>query len=298
MQVMRKEWIDEGKPGYIRERLKKKDEEKETDDLYAGDIPATKEATHTVQVDKEDDSLFVPDSRGNNKPETNEDALPEDDELEALLAEQDSIVTAPRQSSSKPAQDLDSEGEDDLDALLAEHETRKAPATAAAHNPVVKSQRSSFDEEEDVDDLDDLDALLAEHDVRSKADTAQPATDKAPHPSAQDYEDNDLIQDDDDLGDLDDLDALLAEHESIHPASRPQPSGETLAPPAPSTHDDPAPDTEEVQVAAEQHDDTVDDAFQADIHEQPRAETHDELGEGAEDLEAGDMFSSSPVQGD
>ncbi|KIV84561.1 hypothetical protein PV11_00334 [Exophiala sideris] len=289
MQVMRKEWIDEGKPGYIREKLRQKEEEKEKeiDDLYAGDAHASKDATSTVQLNEEDDSLFVPDARGANKTSANEDALPEDDELDALLAEQDNTVRAPQQTS-KPAQDLDSEGEDDLDALLAEQETRKAPPPVSSPKPVTKSQRSSFDEEDDDEDMDDLDALLAEQDIRSKSSTTQPTTDIPPDNSLAN-EDNDLIPDDDND---DDVDAVLAEQEVRHESARPQSSDEALPTPASSTH---APTSNaEPQVNGE-HNDAAEDAFNAENHEKSR---ENEGGDGEADFEAGDMFSSSPVQGD
>ncbi|KAK4936932.1 chromosome segregation in meiosis-related protein [Elasticomyces elasticus] len=289
MQVIRKEWIDEGKPGYVREKLRRKEEEKEKeiDDLYAGDTYASKDATATVQPVEEDDSLFVPDARGANKNSADEDALPEDDELDALLAEQDNTVSAPRQTS-KIAEDLDSEGEDDLDALLAAQETRKVPPPVSSPKPITKSQRSPFDEEDDDEDMDDLDALLAEQDTRSKPITTQPTTNILPHTSPEN-KDNDLIPDD---HDDDDLDAVLAEQEVRHESARPQSTGEALPQPPTSTH---APTSNAEPQVNGGHNDAAEDAFEAENYEQSR---ENEGGDGEADFEAGDMFSSSPVQGD
>ncbi|KAI1627991.1 replication fork protection component Swi3-domain-containing protein [Exophiala viscosa] len=287
MQVMRKEWIDEGKPGYLQERLRRKEEEKEKeiDDLYAGDTHASRDATNTVQPAEEDDSLFVPDTRGSNKLAANEDVLPEDDELDALLAEQDSAVRAP-QPASKPAMDLDSEGEDDLDALLAEQETRKNPPSPSAQNSGAKAQRSPFDEEDDIEDMDDLDALLAEQDSRANSSMTQPKSNNPPHTSPED-EDNDLIPDDD----TDDgLDVVLADYEATHASSRPQSSSEALPAHASSTHAGTR--NAEAHVASEPND-AAEQALEPESHEHPRENAG---GDGEADLEAGDMFSSSPVQ--
>jgi replication fork protection complex subunit Csm3/Swi3 len=216
MQVMRKEWIDEGKPGYARDRRPKKVDDQESDDMYSGDNPATKDMA------MEDDSLFIPDSR--KKADTGDDdhQLPEDDELDALLAEQDAAIVAPPRAplfaQRTAPMEVDSEGEDDLDALLAESETRRAPASKPASTSNNKT--SSFDEDAEMDDLD---ALLAEQEARPGPPMVQSKVDEEPRSPFADDEDE--------------LDALLAEQEA---ALRPRSSN--AVDPTPGTtqiHDTP-----------------------------------------------------------
>jgi replication fork protection complex subunit Csm3/Swi3 len=180
MQVMRREWINESK----RKELYGDD-----DDMYGGQSnqnPATgavqngtttaNAATRpTTEDDLNSDDLFFPEA--NKKPESRNRDEPEDDELDALLAEQDIIVQSKPQR--KPMEE-DSEGDDDLDALLAEAERPRVPS---------KPDRRAV--EDDPLEEDDLDALLAERETGSHPIVCaeQPA------------------RDDDD----DELDALMAE---------------------------------------------------------------------------------------
>lgn len=193
MQTKRKEWIDEGKPGYARDQPSTTGD---TLQIVEGQEPAAARGADTGRRDDngeaaaqpvanqsifgngtESEALFFPDS--NAKPsDSDDDAAPEDDELDALLAEQRSS----RISLHEPAEP-ESEGEDDLDALLAEQESRShQPNTTTSENP-------SLDEE------GDLDALLAERDANSRG-TGGSKVQEEP------------------VEDGDDLDALLAEHES------------------------------------------------------------------------------------
>lgn len=193
MQTKRKEWIDEGKPGYARE---KSSTASDAFQIAEGQESATARAADTgrredsgeaaarpvanqslVGNGTESEALFFPDN--NAKPsDSGDDAAPEDDELDALLAEQRSS----RISLHEPAEP-ESEGEDDLDALLAEQESRP-------HQPnTITNENPSLDEE------DDLDALLAERDTSSR-DTGGARVQEEP------------------VEDGDDLDALLAERES------------------------------------------------------------------------------------
>ncbi|RVX72376.1 hypothetical protein B0A52_03564 [Exophiala mesophila] len=224
MQVMRKEWIDEGKPGYGRDKLMGGIDH-EAQDLYAGDQNTTASKTGSTSKDKSNtdsanDSLFIADSsRGPSAPDG--DDLPEDDELDALLAES-GTYTAPPKPRSPPRRanlDSESEGEDDLDALLAEQETRRpAITTSAPHTNQSVPAPNLFDNPED----DDLDALLAEHEAESRtthppistaANTSRPqvtSQPSQPKPHTRIFEDSD----DDEDNDMDDLDALLAEQEA------------------------------------------------------------------------------------
>ncbi|KAL2443761.1 Chromosome segregation in meiosis protein 3 [Exophiala dermatitidis] len=263
MQTMRKEWIDEGKPGYVKEKASKPqdgEKEKEIDDLYGGDERADRRTSNEMAPG--DDSLFIPDTRASDDVPDFNDEMPEDDELDALLAEQEtagSARPAPPPSRSKRTIDDDSEGEDDLDALLAEQETRRVPQTATA-TPSVESKQTSRpktspfeDDDDDEEDMDDLDALLAEQEARATLTTIQPRTELAPRstnnePSPRRTEEKEdaiiSIADNNDLGDLDldleaddDLDALLAEQEAA--MQRPPQTSTTnkaISSPRPSAH--------------------------------------------------------------
>jgi replication fork protection complex subunit Csm3/Swi3 len=180
MQVMRREWINESK----HKELYGND-----DDMYGGQgtgNPTTGAAqtgpsaagdeglSITLDDDPNSDDLFFPDA--NKKPESRGHDEPEEDELDALLAEQATVVQAkPRQMPMTE----DSEGEDDLDALLAEAE-RPDATSKPGRGPVPQ-----------VIDEDDLDAFMAEREMVSNpmATSKQPAHDE----------------------DDDELDALLAE---------------------------------------------------------------------------------------
>lgn len=160
---MRKTWIDEGKPGYATEIYTAKQNIDGVQNDASGNIakgtnigsadsniePASRSVADQTTCDNVGDpeDQFVLDNR--KKPgKDDDDAAPEDDELDALLAEQGSSHT----SRLKPAEP-DSEGEDDFDALLVEHEFYSHD-----RNPTI-SKDSCPDEEDDVD------ALQAEHEA-------------------------------------------------------------------------------------------------------------------------------------
>ncbi|EXJ80859.1 hypothetical protein A1O3_07145 [Capronia epimyces CBS 606.96] len=233
MQMMRKEWIDEGKPGYIKDRRRQKlDEEREINDLYGDDKAMNKHNSGTADGD---DSLFIPDPDASHKLAENQNDMPEDDDLDALLAEQETSTTQRPSFRPQTAKDIDSEGDDDLDALLAEQETRRAPTSAVpvASNPISKPKTSPFDDDDDdEEDMDDLDALLAEQEARVMSNTAhsrpgtQPTT-AAPNKAGSTPDEDEaeaLLNDDDD----DDLDALLAEQEARQ-AESPRPPRSNLS---------------------------------------------------------------------
>lgn len=213
MQTVRKEWIDEGKPGYIRDHEAKKkakhDLEHNANDGPDGDdlfISGANGEHKTGAAEDEDDSLFISDPRvvENTKTEANE--LPEDDELDALLAEQNARTTAGRRTVLD-----DSEGEDDLDALLAEQETRRSDKHTTE---LLNAEASRPDNDEDMDDLD---ALLAEQETRSKPEHVQGAV---PAGESEDQvmqarEEEDFLDEDDDL------DALIMEQEQNNVNTKP-----------------------------------------------------------------------------
>ena len=181
MALMRKEWIDEGKPGYARDKALRKEQE-EHEKSGDGEEVAAKATDGNTE---ESDDIFFADS--NQPKEQVNDNQPEDDDLDALLAEQ-----AARVSPQKTTRNvIDSEGEDDLDALLAEQDTNRRPLPVWGANG----------KNEAADGDDDLDALIAEQESRSAA--SAPARSKPR---------NTVFDEDDE--DEDDLDALLAEQET------------------------------------------------------------------------------------
>ena len=165
MQIERKTWIDEGKPkpDYIDDR-----------ENMAID-PQSNAAEHQesrVQPSRDDgvNDILVTDDR----PTQNEapDVPDDDDDLDALLAAQSEAPPA------KAPREPDSEGEDDLDALLADYDSRKFGKAIFAEE---KNTNHNEDSEQDEMDTflaahdngpalqpDDLDELLAEHDNQGK----------------------------------------------------------------------------------------------------------------------------------
>ena len=187
MAINRKQWIDEGKPGYARDKHLRKEQEEYEKANEDGAPPPKPSGDENEDLD---DMFFADFNK--DKEATNGD-LPEDDELDALLAEQ-----AARVSPQKPLrQTVDSEGEDDLDALLAEQESRR--------NPAISSKKAV---NEPVNDDDDLDALLAEQESRS-----------APKAAVQTRPRNTVFDEDDE--DDDALDALLVDQNPREQATAP-----------------------------------------------------------------------------
>lgn len=135
LQIYRKTWIDEGKPGYVSREAADKAVE---DEGRPGDESGLPEEDATVREhvnDEDPDSMFF----GNDQQTEAIDDGPDDDELEALMAQETQAPTRQRQPMSRVEE---SEGEDDLDALLREQDN-------------IRKQRSQATE-----DQDELDALL------------------------------------------------------------------------------------------------------------------------------------------
>ncbi|KIW95475.1 uncharacterized protein Z519_04060 [Cladophialophora bantiana CBS 173.52] len=279
LQVMRKEWIDEGKPGYIRDREAKKTGEKEreankeTADLYAGDRPVENgvdQEAPNAGDGAEDDSLFVPDLRTEATNGNDDGLLPDDDDLDALLAEQETRITMRPASALKATMNDDSEGDDDLDALLAEQEMKRAhplPSTsksAPASAPKPKPSLFGGDDNDDDDEMDDLDALLAEQEARMEPGTTQSKPSSIQQPlTAQNKESTAFRADEEDIVVQEDgeLDVLIAVQEARRGV----------------TNEAPEPSTPTVRAAI------------------PRPALAGV--EGADEAEGADMFSLSPVRG-
>ncbi|KAJ9607994.1 chromosome segregation in meiosis- protein [Cladophialophora chaetospira] len=321
MQVARKEWIDEGKPGYIREREAKKkadkderEQERKTDEMYAGGEETMMSGANNEPLNEGstvvDDSLFIPDSRTTNNAAQDDAGLPEDDELDALLAEQDTRTTTRPTTVPRRIIEDDSEGEDDLDALLAEQESRKKASAPAVSTPAPKSQSQSFDD--DDEDMDDLDALLAEQEARSRSNAARevngaPALEGAlPGPMEDEFP----------VDDEDDLDALLADQEARetlqeHVPPPPSTSAKSSVPAMPIMHGEiaeaevdgadmfsssPVRGTTPTSMLPGDEDLSASAGVEATPpHEQDEDKVQGDKEEESQGLDADDMFSSSPV---
>jgi replication fork protection complex subunit Csm3/Swi3 len=312
MQVMRKEWIDEGKPGYIKKKSSADKDEFEDDDLYgSGEVNTTETRTDqrseaapntSTDLDVADDSLFIADSNTNRNP-SGDDDLPEDDELEALLAEQETRQEPPKAQATT---NFDSEGEDDLDALLAEQDTRRASAPTSSRAGDQRSGPTTRVPEPFEDEEDDLDALLAEQEteIRSKPPTTQiqspPARPAAPKRPSHPFEDDD---DDDDDDDMDDLDALLAEQDARQTQqsiSRPS-AGPAMTMPQETERDNNVEASEaeieaQMDIPADDHADDL-DLLPTQGAGVAKAKEASQDADG-EDFDAEGMFSSSPARQD
>ena len=155
LQRQRRDWIDEGKPGYIRDRERRKDGGDSeagiltTEGFIENDVQSgLAQATSPASDEDAEPGLFVPETNAAAEPEE-----PDEDELDALLAGQGQ----PNPTSAE-RRDVASEDEDDLDALLAEHNAR----TAKQANLPPKTTNSVAEPEQEEDE-DDLDALLNEY---------------------------------------------------------------------------------------------------------------------------------------
>ena len=200
LQVMRKEWIDEGKPGYgdeKRDRLEKQDggkslvegNEKESGDKQsnAGLDNKAHDSIFGNLEEGVDEDLFFADAPGVANRYDDNINEPDEDELDALLAEQTPSHHGQPQDVAPVSIE---EGDDDLDALLAEQTMRR---------PSIGQPEAQEQEKITPDQDDDLDAMLAENEARQLT-----------RPESKQLERNEPPPNEED--DEDELDALLAEH--------------------------------------------------------------------------------------
>ncbi|KAI7180730.1 hypothetical protein KC343_g12456 [Hortaea werneckii] len=178
MQITRRGWMDATKPH------RREDSPERLEDVAMGDAADSglRRADGNRSPDVTGDDVFG--GRANDEQQAsrqseqrNGDGVPEDDDLDALMAEDGdrnrNNSSEQQQRKSKPTgpfeeDDDDGPDEDELDALLA-GETPAAPVPA----PQQSKQRRGPFEEEDGPDEDELDALMAEE--GSKGDrNAQP----------------------------------------------------------------------------------------------------------------------------
>lgn len=135
MQITRKAWLDAAKPHRRQdspERLGDFEMSGGLGDVDGGEVEGTRNG--------EPNANSMPQSISSGRVHGDDDHAPEDDELDALLAEQDTSTQGPRQGGQRSAkgpfeEDSDPEG-DELDALMAEHESAAA-ATSVSRNVVA-----------------------------------------------------------------------------------------------------------------------------------------------------------------
>ena len=149
MQVSRRAWIDESK-GFRR----REDEDAE---MRLGDVAG--------QGEDNDEIFPIPFRSGESGPGHKQSGggadAPDDDELDALMGEEQAAVVptstagnGPKKSQG-PFQDDDEPDEDELDALLNEN-------SRPAVQPQQQTTKQNGPFENDEDDEDEFDALLAE----------------------------------------------------------------------------------------------------------------------------------------
>lgn len=96
-----------------------------------------------------------------------DDGIPEQDELDIIMAEMADPAKLKSQSAqqqARPFQPEDGSDEDDMDALMAEEVTYKTLSTA--RNTLQPKRNGPFEDDEDTDG-DELDAMLAEEKERT-----------------------------------------------------------------------------------------------------------------------------------
>lgn len=299
LQMYRKSWIDEGKPGYVRREDVEQAVEMQDTAQNESSAPAQVERGGAPEQEIEEDleALFF--AGGDAHDEQNVGG-PDEDELDALLAQGNEAPTKP---TIKRTAEVESEGEDDLDALLAQQDTRRRKPSpiveeedeldalmeehrAAANKP----RREASQQAQEADEGDELDAILN--------DEPQPQPVVKPSDAPNDASASDHFDLDDDM---DDLDALLAYQETAPEPGLPPMSNHASAPKSKSQNrEDTQPSTEEVpeldsnavssspvpNVQTDELDDLMDE-HDATVEKQKSTSMDSEI--------VGDFLSSSPI---
>lgn len=157
MQMMRREWIQEGKPKPPRDD----DEEDfvipdENAVAENNDVPNNEEQPNNVEPRPEVQSNGGARGRDNHNPFGEEE--PDEDELDALLAESEAVpLPATRQNNTQPAEDREPD-EDELDALMAEDAKNDSvskslfggPVSSTAATNAASRPRHEFDDDEEA----------------------------------------------------------------------------------------------------------------------------------------------------
>lgn len=155
MQMMRREWIQEGKPKPPRD-----DDEDDfvipTEDAVAEDASTvgTEERRSNVESGPETQQLDGAQPRNNHNPFGEEE--PDEDELDALLAESETPAVS-KQNNTQPAEDQEPD-EDELDALMAEDAMNDSapkslfggPVSSATATKAAPIPHDDFDDDEEA----------------------------------------------------------------------------------------------------------------------------------------------------
>ncbi|KAK4442560.1 replication fork protection component Swi3-domain-containing protein [Podospora aff. communis PSN243] len=245
MRNERLKWIEEGRP-----KAKEMDDEeifgaqqtsKSTQPTRIAPIfdkPAGARATTPKGDDPFGDEDLYNATRlartGANKPN---DDVPDDDDLAALMAEQDAPSTGgPSFGGSifgggqarKPAQPSGAPDDDEMEALMAEAEWSQSakPAGAPVRSSLFGDGSAKATTKPVEEYEDDLDALMAE----AEAEAAPKTAPKIPANAAQTVASGKAPGNNEDEGD--DLDALMAEAEAEAPVSAPKEASKDKQPSA------------------------------------------------------------------
>ncbi|KAH0370195.1 Swi3-domain-containing protein, partial [Aureobasidium melanogenum] len=157
MQMMRREWIQEGKPKPPRD-----DDEEDFVIPDENAVPENNNAHTSAEQSNAVDSMPEAQSnegaqaRNNHNPFGEEE--PDEDELDALLAESESVpLPTTKQNNTQPADDQEPD-EDELDALMAEDAMNDSVPKSLFGGPVssntatnaASQPRDEFDDDEEA----------------------------------------------------------------------------------------------------------------------------------------------------
>jgi replication fork protection complex subunit Csm3/Swi3 len=158
MQMMRREWIQEGKPKPPRD-----DDEEDfvipSEDAVPADTSAgnNEEQPSNVESRPETQQSEGAPARNNHNPFGEEE--PDEDELDALLAESEAVPVpaTSKQHNTQPAEDQEPD-DDELDALMAEDATNDSAPKSLFGGPVsvttatnaAQTRQDEFDDDEEA----------------------------------------------------------------------------------------------------------------------------------------------------
>lgn len=180
MQVMRRAWLDDTKPGR-RETSPERLGDLEMSGALGGDDPMFGDLYQSHANGGEDDMLRDAGAHASrNGTDTIPDDAPGDDELDALLAEGPTAASAANPTGNNSNRQI-SKDEDELDAINSNATESRAPA------PQQKSEKRVGPFEDEGSDEDDLDALLAEQQ------TSDSAPQKRAEPRPNDFADEEDV---------------------------------------------------------------------------------------------------------
>lgn len=161
MQIMRREWINEGKPKRSEEMETGLQEgEQEAEDTAAGMTRADDEHQETEpRSDGEQHQAMEAQTTHTDAAPSQLAGEPDDDELDALLTED---VPAPTAMPATSSQRADEPDEDELDALFAEEMNGapgSAPMSRSGPGPASDYRKSPREENKDDEFADEMEAM-------------------------------------------------------------------------------------------------------------------------------------------